>query len=114
MLFGVFLPGLLFEAAYHIEFKQFWRNRLAISSLAMPGVVAAIALTALIFASGRQRLAFRTGFHLETCAGIWRDHFCHRSHRCRRDLQEPVYSEAFIYAARGRKPAQRRHRDCLE
>src|SRR5664280_1813988 len=48
LLFGVFLPGLLFEAAFHIEFKQFWPNRLAISSLALPGVVAAIALTAVI------------------------------------------------------------------
>ena len=48
LLFSVFLPGLLFEAAFHIEFKQFWRNRLAIYSLALPGVVAAIALTAVI------------------------------------------------------------------
>jgi Na+:H+ antiporter len=48
MLFSVFLPGLLFEAAFHIEFKQFWRNRLTIASLALPGVAAAIALTAII------------------------------------------------------------------
>jgi CPA1 family monovalent cation:H+ antiporter len=48
LLFSVFLPGLLFEAACHIEFKQFWRNRLAISSLALPGMVAAIGLTAVI------------------------------------------------------------------
>ena len=32
LLFSVFLPGLLFEAACHIEFKQFWQNRFAISS----------------------------------------------------------------------------------
>ena len=48
LLFNVFLPGLLFEAAFHIEFKQFWRNRLTINSLALPGVLAATALTALI------------------------------------------------------------------
>ncbi|HZD41466.1 MAG TPA: Na+/H+ antiporter, partial [Terriglobales bacterium] len=48
MLFSVFLPGLLFEAAFHIEFREFWRNRLAIASLAVPGVAAAIALTAVI------------------------------------------------------------------
>ncbi|MEO7298629.1 MAG: sodium:proton antiporter [Verrucomicrobiota bacterium] len=48
LLFNVFLPGLLFEAAYYIEFKQFWRNRLIIGSLAIPGVIAAIALTAVI------------------------------------------------------------------
>ena len=50
LLFNLFLPGLLFEAAFHIEFKQFWRNRLAISSLALPGVVVATALTAVILA----------------------------------------------------------------
>ena len=48
LLFSVFLPGLLFEAAFYIEFKQFWRNRLTINSLALLGVVAAIALTAVI------------------------------------------------------------------
>lgn len=48
LLFNLFLPGLLFEAAFHIEFQQFWRNRLAIVLLAIPGVVAATALTALV------------------------------------------------------------------
>jgi CPA1 family monovalent cation:H+ antiporter len=48
LLFSVFLPGLLFEAAFHIEFRQFWRNRLAVASLALPGVIAATALTAII------------------------------------------------------------------
>lgn len=48
LLFHVFLPGLLFEAAFHIEFKQFWRNRMTITSLALPGVLGAIVLTALI------------------------------------------------------------------
>ncbi|MGH7971154.1 MAG: cation:proton antiporter, partial [Limisphaerales bacterium] len=42
--------GLLFEAAFHVEFKRFWRNRLAIASLALPGVVVATALTAMILA----------------------------------------------------------------
>ena len=48
LLFTVFLPGLLFEAAFHIEFRAFWRNRWAIASLAVPGVAAAVALTTLI------------------------------------------------------------------
>jgi CPA1 family monovalent cation:H+ antiporter len=48
LLFSVFLPGLLFEAAFHIEFKEFWRNRLAIASLAVPGVAAAVVLTTVI------------------------------------------------------------------
>lgn len=62
LLFGVFLPGLLFEAAFHIEFKQFWRNRIAISSLALPGVVAAIALTAVILTPVANALHFVQGF----------------------------------------------------
>jgi monovalent cation:H+ antiporter, CPA1 family len=45
LLFTVFLPGLIFEAAFHIDFQQFWRNRLTIISLAIPGVIAAIAFT---------------------------------------------------------------------
>ncbi|MEP7085789.1 MAG: sodium:proton antiporter [Gemmatimonadota bacterium] len=48
LLFAVFLPGLLFEAAYHLKADEFWRNKLAIISLAVPGVVVAIALTALL------------------------------------------------------------------
>jgi CPA1 family monovalent cation:H+ antiporter len=35
LLYTVFLPGLLFEAAFHINFEQFWRNKLTIFSLAV-------------------------------------------------------------------------------
>ena len=31
-IFNVFLPGPLFEAAFYIEFKQFWRDRLTVKS----------------------------------------------------------------------------------
>jgi CPA1 family monovalent cation:H+ antiporter len=62
LLFNVFLPGLLFEAAFYIEFKQFWRNRFTINSLALPGVVAAIALTALILTPVANTLHFVQGF----------------------------------------------------
>ena len=48
LLYAVFLPGLLFEAAFHLEFRDFWRDRMAIAALAVPGVAAAIALTAVI------------------------------------------------------------------
>ncbi|MDQ6887955.1 MAG: sodium:proton antiporter [Gemmatimonadota bacterium] len=48
LLFAVFLPGLLFEAAYHLKAKEFWRNKLAIIVLAVPGVVVAIGLTAAL------------------------------------------------------------------
>ncbi len=47
LLYAVFLPGLLFEAAFHLEFRDFWRDRVAIAILAVPGVAAAIALTAV-------------------------------------------------------------------
>ncbi|MDD5579982.1 MAG: sodium:proton antiporter [Methylobacter sp.] len=62
LLFGIFLPGLLFDAAFHIEFKQFQRNCLAIFSLALPGVVVAIALTALILPQVINMLHFLENF----------------------------------------------------
>jgi NhaP-type Na+/H+ or K+/H+ antiporter len=62
LLFNVFLPGLLFDAAFHIEFKQFWRNRLTINSLALPGVVATIALTAMILTPVANGLHFVQDF----------------------------------------------------
>jgi Na+:H+ antiporter len=62
LLFNVFLPGLLFEAAFHVDFRQFWRNRLAITSLALPGVVAAIALTAIILTPVANTLHFVQDF----------------------------------------------------
>ena len=62
LMFGIFLPGLLFDAAFHLESKQFWRNRLAISSLAFPGVAAAIVLTALILTPVANTLHFVQGF----------------------------------------------------
>jgi CPA1 family monovalent cation:H+ antiporter len=46
LLFAVFLPGLLFEAAFHLDAGEFWRNRLTIFSLALPAVVLATLLTA--------------------------------------------------------------------
>ncbi|MEO8620784.1 MAG: sodium:proton antiporter [bacterium] len=48
LLFAVFLPGLVFEAAYNIhasELRATWRT---IATLAIPGVVIAIALTCAI------------------------------------------------------------------
>jgi CPA1 family monovalent cation:H+ antiporter len=58
----VFLPGLLFEAAFHLEFSQFWRNRTAILSLAIPGVAAATALTALILTPVADAIYFVQNF----------------------------------------------------
>ena len=48
LLFSVFLPGLVFEAALHINWREFRQNSLTILSLAVPGVIASIALVAFI------------------------------------------------------------------
>ncbi len=62
LLFAVFLPGLVFEAAFHIEFQEFWRNRLTLASLAVPGVVASTALIAVILAPVARALNLAHGF----------------------------------------------------
>lgn len=45
LLFTAFLPGLLFEAAFHIDSAVFRKTWVAVTGLAIPGVVAAIAIT---------------------------------------------------------------------
>jgi len=62
LLFAIILPGLVFEAAFHLEFRQFWKNKLAIHSLAVPGVVASIWLTAAILTPVVDGLDFVQGF----------------------------------------------------
>jgi CPA1 family monovalent cation:H+ antiporter len=64
LLFTVFLPGLLFEAAFHLDAKQFWSNRLAICGLAVPGVVAAMCVTAFILSPVVHGLHLERGFEL--------------------------------------------------
>lgn len=48
LLFSVFLPGLIFEAAYHIKWSEFRASAGTIFALAVPGVVAAIGVTATL------------------------------------------------------------------
>ncbi len=48
LLFALILPGLIFEASFNISARELWNNRLALGALAVPGVIAAIALTAAI------------------------------------------------------------------
>ncbi|HEU4407070.1 MAG TPA: Na+/H+ antiporter [Polyangiaceae bacterium] len=64
LLFALFLPGLVFEAAYHLEARAFWRNKLAVNALAVPGLVAAMALTAAILVPLANGLHFVEGFGL--------------------------------------------------
>ncbi len=62
LLYSVFLPGLLFEAAFHVEFSDFWRERTAIAALAVPGVATSIALTAVVLEPVLQALELGQGF----------------------------------------------------
>lgn len=62
LLFSLFLPGLLFEAAFNLDVPEFRRNTIAISSLAVPGVIVAIGLTALIVTPVLGALSLDTGF----------------------------------------------------
>lgn len=65
LLYSLFLPGLLYEAAFHLEFRDFWKNKIAIHALAIPGVIAAIALTAVILTPIVNALKFAEGFSLQ-------------------------------------------------
>ena len=62
LLFSIFLPGLIFEAAFHLDFQEFWRNRITITALAVPGVVASTVLTAVALAPLASSLGFMPGF----------------------------------------------------
>ena len=48
LLFLIVLPGLLFEAAYQMHFEEFWAARWSVMALAVPGVLVATFLTALL------------------------------------------------------------------
>ena len=52
LLFALFLPGLLFEAAYHLEVRELRENAWAIAALAVPGVAIAIFVTAVLLVAG--------------------------------------------------------------
>ena len=49
LLLQLFLPILLFEAAFHVNLTQFLQNRRAILCLAVPGVIVGMLLTTAIF-----------------------------------------------------------------
>lgn len=62
LLYAIFLPGLLFEAAFHIELERFQQNKIAIVALAVPGVVVAMAVTAGVVSGAAQWIHFESGF----------------------------------------------------
>ncbi|MCP3057574.1 Na+/H+ antiporter [Myxococcus sp. K38C18041901] len=62
LLFAIILPGLLFEAAFHLEFRKFWKNKLTIHAMAIPGVAASAGLTAFILSHWVEGMNVVTGF----------------------------------------------------
>lgn len=47
LLLAVFLPALLFEAAYHVQLRRFLKDAPAILTMAVPGVLIAVLVTSL-------------------------------------------------------------------
>ena len=62
ILFAVVLPGLLFEAGFHLDFHDFRRDAWAILALAVPGLIASIGLTAVILTLVAGTLELEAGF----------------------------------------------------
>lgn len=65
LLFAVILPGLLFEAAFNMDVDVFLKNKLAITALAIPGVVVAIVIAGTGAALAIGGLTSRIGFTLQ-------------------------------------------------
>ena len=87
LLFSLVLPGLLFEAAFHLEFQDFWRDRNAILALAVPGVIATIAITTLLLTPMVGALSLADDFDWRRTPGLRGRHRGDRSDRGRRRLQ---------------------------
>ncbi len=62
LLYSVFLPGLVFEAAYHLELAEFRRNARAILTLSVPGIIVAMAATATLLVTTSSATTFAPGF----------------------------------------------------
>lgn len=62
LLYAVFLPGLLFEAAYHLELRKFMQNKLAVFGLAIPGLLVAVGLTTVLLVPVVNGLVFVDAF----------------------------------------------------
>ncbi|HTE47645.1 MAG TPA: sodium:proton antiporter [Gemmatimonadaceae bacterium] len=48
LLFTLILPGLIFDAAFNLHIEEFRRDAVTLVSLAVPGVIAAIAIVVLV------------------------------------------------------------------
>ncbi len=61
LVFNLFLPGLIFESAYHLSASAMWRDRLAIFGLAVPGVFLSMVVTAYVFLWASEYLPHLSG-----------------------------------------------------
>ncbi|MFA7496161.1 MAG: sodium:proton antiporter [Acidithiobacillus sp.] len=61
LVFSLFLPGLIFESAYHLSASAMWRDRLAIFGLAVPGVFISMIVTAYVFLWASEYLPHLSG-----------------------------------------------------
>jgi len=62
LLYSVFLPGLVFEAAYHLKLSELRDNARAILALAVPGVLVAIGVTATLLMTSSGFAEVESGF----------------------------------------------------
>jgi monovalent cation:H+ antiporter, CPA1 family len=62
LLYSVFLPGLVFEAAYHLKLSELRDNARTILALAVPGVIVAIGVTATLLMTSSGFAEVESGF----------------------------------------------------
>jgi CPA1 family monovalent cation:H+ antiporter len=62
LLYSVFLPGLVFEAAFHLKLSEFRENARMIFGLAVPGVLVAIGATATLLITSSSLTQVANGF----------------------------------------------------
>ena len=115
LMFGLVLPALVFEAAFDLQIDEVRHDGVTLAALAVPGVVAAIVITA--FALSPVLEAFGVP-PLSIPARAWRGRLrrAHvRDRSCRgRGAVSPARSAAAPPGdRRGREPVQRRHGDHL-
>lgn len=63
LLFMIFLPGLIYEAAFNVHFESLRRDLLAVLGLAIPGVVVSIGLTATLLKYASEGAHILLGTH---------------------------------------------------
>ncbi|MGH7522947.1 MAG: cation:proton antiporter [Gemmatimonadales bacterium] len=62
LVFAIFLPGLVFEAAFHLRYDDVRRDAASVIALAIPGVGIVLALTAVALVGGSKVLGIIDAF----------------------------------------------------